>query len=505
MEATDIEHSLVVDDEFDALYVVIVVVASDSSKLHARRVVEKLDVQNGIIYLPGQVEATWEDSDQGPPFRQRRYFYYLTGADFPGCAATYDIGTEALTLWIPYTPPATILWFGRTPTPQECLARSDVSCVRYVNELPAYLSARLADVKKLYALRTSQLPTYDAFAQVKGKIVIDTTALRPAMDGARVVKSDYELNMIRTANAISSDAHLGVARAVAEGGLGNECELEAAFLKACVKRNAHAQAYPVIVGSGRNASTLHYDANNEDLEGRQLVVLDAGCEWSLYASDITRTLPLSPSTFSAEARAIYHLVHEMQSAVLARVRPGASFRALQLHATRVATRGLLRLGVFRPGDAGDADAIVERGTPAAFFPHGLGHHVGLDVHDVRSRELLRPAADKLWGKRRPLGPGSLRALAAARAGEDDDAGGDVLRPGMVVTVEPGLYFCRPYIEAYFLRREEHAKYIDGEVLDRYWEVGGARVEDCVRVTEDGYENLTTAPKGEELLKILGVA
>ncbi|KAI0468273.1 peptidase M24, structural domain-containing protein [Xylaria cf. heliscus] len=511
MEATNIEHSLVVEDEFDALCIEITVPDSSHvgvtkkypAKLHARKVAKALRAREGVIFLPGQWETNWEDSDQGPPFRQRRYFYYLTGVNFPGCSVTYDIAVDKLTLWIPYTPPATILWFGSTPSPEACLASSDVHDVRYSKFLSEYLGSRLAKVKTLYVLRPSQMPKFADFDKLKPRLLIDTTSLQPVMDKARVIKSDYEIDMIRKANAVSSEAHRRVARAMY--GLSNECQLEAAFLNSCTAQNAHAQAYPIIAGSGPNASTLHYDANNEPLAGRQLVVLDAGAEWDCYASDITRTLPIGP-TFSPEARAIYDLVHQMQEECIHRIRPGVAFRDLQLHAMLVAVKGLLGLGILRDGTA---DEIFKNGTGSAFFPHGLGHHVGLDVHD---KDLLRPAGENMWGKRRPIGPNSLRAMikeaAATTDGAAAAASGDqahnTLQANMIVTVEPGLYFCRPYIEAYFLHNSQHSKYVDQAVLERYWAVGGVRIEDCILVTTDGYENLTTAPKGEELLNILGV-
>ncbi|KAJ8117241.1 hypothetical protein ONZ43_g4259 [Nemania bipapillata] len=531
MEATNIEHSLVLEGEFDALLLGVDVarLANDISvltitlplyrssieikvpqsshigttrkypaKLHARKVAKALGSKEGVIYLPGQWDVNWEDSDQGPPFRQRRYFYYLTGVNFPGCSVTYDIEADKLTLWVPYTPPATILWFGNTPSPEQCLARSDVHDVRYTSLLSEYLTSRLAKVKTLYVLRSSQMPKFTEFDSLKPRLYIDTTSLQPVMDEARMVKCDYEIDMIRKANAVSSEAHKEVARLMY--GLSNECQLEAAFVSSCTAQNAHMQAYPIIAGSGANASTLHYDANNEPLLGRQLVVLDAGAEWDCYASDVTRTLPIG-STFSSEAKAIYDLVHQMQDECIQRIRPGVVFRDLQLHATLVAVKGLLRLGILHNGTA---DEIFKNGTGSAFFPHGLGHHVGLDVHDVLSKDLLRPAGESMQsavagsGKDGSSNPGD--ATATASGGRQYNT----LAANMIVTIEPGLYFCRPYIEAYFLRNDQHKNYVNQTVLERYWAVGGVRIEDCILVTENGYENLTTAPKGEELLRILGV-
>ena len=149
----------------------------------------------------------------------------------------------------------------------------------------------------------------------------------------------------------------------------------------------------MIAGSGPNASTLHYGANNQALAGRELVVVDAGAEWSCYASDITRTLPLNHFSggngngsggwgrLSGRAGAVYDLVLRMQAECVARVRPGVAFRDLQLRAARVAVEGLLELGIFRRDAGFGPDDIYAAGTAAAFFPHGLGHHVGLDVHE----------------------------------------------------------------------------------------------------------------------------
>ncbi|KAJ1337445.1 Xaa-Pro dipeptidase [Microdochium nivale] len=527
MESTVVNHRIVLEDEFDALSIEVDTVIEQKeeefqkypAKCHARKVAEQLGADHGLIYLPGQVELSYEDADQGPPFRQRRYFYYISGANFAGCAVTYDISADKLTLWIPYTPPATILYFGNTPTPEACLAKYDVHDVKYISELPKYLASRLASVRSLYALHASQVPKFDGAEQLRPRIDTDITSLQPAMDRARVIKTNYEIAAIRKANAISSKAHGRIADAIS--GYANECQVEAAFLASCTADNAHAQSYGIIAGSGVNASTLHYDANNEPLVGRQAIVIDAGAEWECYASDITRTLPLGrEGKFTAEAAAIYSVVKSMQEECIERVRPGVVYRDLQLHASLVAVKGLLALGILKGGSAAE---IFKSGTAAAFFPHGLGHHVGLDVHDVLSHELLRPAGEHLWGKRRPVGPQTLRALikqaateeqdprSIAAATKDDDhnekeahviegrGGGKVpppgvLRPGMVVTIEPGIYFCRPYIDSYFLAKEEHRRFIDVAVLEKYAPVGGVRIEDCILVTGAGYENLTTAPK-----------
>ncbi|KAI0123862.1 putative Xaa-Pro aminopeptidase [Xylariales sp. AK1849] len=521
-----VDHKLVAIDEFDALAIEIKSAVAESpisqppvsskihvstrplsnkypAKEHAKKVAEELGVKNGFIYLPGKLEQTWEDSDMGPPFRQRRYFYYLSGADFPGCAVTYDLDKDSLTLWIPYSPPQTVLWFGTTPTPAECLEKSDLDDARYISELPEYMIGNLPHAGPLYVLRESQLPRFKDFEILKPHLKIDSVSLLPAISEARVVKTDYEIAMIRRANDISSEAHKAVCQQLLT--LENECQVEAIFQAACLKRNSHSQSYPIIAGAGKNAASLHYVANNEPLTGRQLLVLDAGAEWEVYASDITRTLPIG-GKFTEEGKAAYDLVARMQEECISRIKPGTVYYSLHLHAHLVATKGLMQLGVLHNGTVKE---IFANGTSAAFFPHGLGHHVGLEVHDVGGKERLMLHANGACrgNKRTPVSPETIREMIALAPKTVDINGPPYsgrrrLEKNMIVTVEPGIYFCKEYIEAYFLKRPEHAKYINTKVLDKYWDVGGVRIEDDILVTEDGHENLSWAPKGDEGLRII---
>lgn len=253
------------------------------------------------------------------------------------------------------------------------------------------------------------------------------------MDQARVVKTDYEVNLIRKACRISSAAHRKVAANLL--GMRNEQEIEAVFVAVSTSRGAHAQAYPIIAGAGSNASTLHYEANDKPLAGKQLVVVDAGCEWECYASDITRTLPISGS-FSEEAAAIYSIVEQMQEECIARIKPGCIYYSLHLHAADVAIQGLLKLGILK----GSFEEIQKAGTVAAFFPHGLGHHVGLEVHDVTGAErlLMRTGMRMEGGKREMVTPTVLASLRKMSAAPPPYKGRQALKTNMIVTVEPGM-------------------------------------------------------------------
>lgn len=535
-----VEHKVLFDDQFDALNIQTGHVDKLEDELsskkypaksHARKVAAELaksatGLENGLIYLPGEPSRLYEDSDQGPDLRQRRYFYYITGANFEDCAVTYEIASDRLTLWIPYVEPRQILWYGATPDAAAAMQLYDVDDVRYTSDLSRFLAAQLGPSATLFVLRRSQAPQYlfanggsssndrpsaanvgsgdDDFPPDRKPGAIDMVNLKPAMDRARVIKDAYEVSLIRRANDISSAAHRQICRQLLQ--LRNEQEIEAMFLASCTARGAHSQAYHIIAGAGVNASTLHYDANDQPLAGKQLVVVDAGCEYRLYASDVTRTLPLS-GTFSPEAGAVYAIVERMQEQCIAAVGPGRRFRELHLHAARVAARGLLALGVLR----GDRAEVEESGIAGAFFPHGLGHHVGLEVHDVNGDQRLMSSigAARLEGsKREMVTPADLvemrRLERETKAAADGSAPVkyQLLEPGMIVTVEPGIYFCREYIEGYYLAQPRYAKFIDRDVLERYYPVGGVRIEDDILVTENGYENLTTAPKGKEMLDII---
>lgn len=334
----------------------------------------RLGTSSGLIYLPGIPALEYEDSDQPIAFRQRRYFYYLSGLDFPGCAITYDIGLDKLNAFIP---PAnygsSVIFNGSNPTREEIKAKYDFDDVQRITNL-AYSLASF--IKKDAASKIYVLHSYDAPQSLLRRIALTTgsdekarfdfSLLKPAMNAARVIKSPYEIKMIKRASVITAQAHINVLRAIKD--LDNEAEIEAIFAATSISEQAKQQAYGIIAGSGENASTLHYIANNELLKGRQLVCLDAGCEWECYASDVTRTFPIS-GKWTKEGKEIYDLVSKMQEECIALVKPGANFRDIHIHAHKVAVAGLMKLGLLHNGTFEELYAIR---ASIAFFPHGLG-------------------------------------------------------------------------------------------------------------------------------------
>lgn len=300
----------------------------------------------------------------------------------PSFHLTYDIRQDVLSLFIPRIDPKRVFWNGRGSTPNEALTKYDIDQVFFVDELPNFIQTwanhtrnRHADI---YGLHSSQIPGCS-----KRDSRNDTTSLQPAMNNARLIKDEHEVKLIRKANDISSQAHKEVLANILK--FKNEAQVEGLFLNVCISQQAKHQAYDPIAASGPNAGTLHYDANNEDFGDRQVMCLDAGCEFELYASDITRTFPLSTSWPSQEAEDIYKLVERMQEECIEKLAPGVRFLDLHIRAHQIAIDGLLQLGILHNGTR---EEIYKSGTSKAFFPHGLGHHVGLEVHDVGQAELM---------------------------------------------------------------------------------------------------------------------
>jgi Xaa-Pro dipeptidase len=349
-----------------------------------------------------------------------------------------------------------------------------------------------------------------------GKKPHGPSGLRTAIDTCRVIKDNHEIDLIRQANVISGEAHINVMKYLHR--FTNEAEVEAAFMKTCIARHAKLQAYDPIAGSGANAAVLHYSENEADFGNGQTVVLDAGCEVQRYASDVTRTMPINPRNPgywpSKETEAIYNLVESIQESCIKQLRPGKHFIELFWHAHYMVIDGLLKLGVLK----GDRDDIFHTGTSRAFLPHGLGHHMGLEVHDVSpvphpplavTARNLTPLQELFinWdpasaSRTSTLTDPSHFALDPSSRNTLNKPEAPVLEPGMVLTVEPGIYFNAFLIDRFFLSKPEHAKFIDKKFLKQYMQVGGVRIEDDLLITKDGYENLTTAPKGKAMLKVI---
>ncbi|KAJ3481912.1 hypothetical protein NLG97_g7701 [Lecanicillium saksenae] len=433
-------------------------------KAHAKRVVqilrEKGAAADGFIYLEARHTKMQEDNDGPEHFRQRRYFYYLTGCNLADCFFVYDIQADKSTLFIPPIDPEDVIWSGLPTTIDDALKLYDADEVKPNTELAATLAQLAASNKgTVYAIngQVSDSVSLDAFASK------DLDTVKAAIELSRVVKDEYEVALIRQANYVSGLGHIAAMKRVKTAK--TEQELEASFLERCYSYNAKEMSYHPIFASGRAAATLHYVDNTCSLEGKQNVLVDAGAEYHNYCADITRTFPVG-GKFTKESQAIYDIVLKMKNETSARLKGGVNYDDLHVLAHTIAIEGLLELGILK----GDKDEILAARTSAAFFPHGLGHHLGMDCHDTCGGQ-NRQDPDKLFPNLR------LRGIVPTNS---------------VVTIEPGVYFCEFIIKPY-LKDPVHSKFIDEEVLNKYWDVGGVRIEDDILVTETGHENLTNLP------------
>jgi len=328
-------------------------------------------------------------------------------------------------------------------SPEEAKAKYDIDECKTTKEINPHLTSTSETPQSTIYAIPEQISDGVTFLSFKEK---ELKQLKPAIENCRVTKSDYEIALIRKANDISTAAHIAVMKAASKAQ--NECELEAVFLKSCVERNAKNQAYHSIVAAGENGATLHYVYNSAAIKSQNLLLLDAGCEVDCYASDITRTFPVKGS-FDEESLAIYKIVLDMQKQCIDALKAGVLWDSIHELAHKIAIKGLLDLGILK----GDAEEIFKARISVAFFPHGLGHYLGMDTHDTGGNANYADK-DSMFRYLR------VRGTLPARS---------------VITVEPGIYFCRFIIDPY-LKDGEKSKFIDEKVLEKYWSVGGVRIE-----------------------------
>ena len=414
------------------------------------------------------------------PYRPDSHFLYLVGAALPQ-AVLVGVG-ERWEIFAPADPPGAALWHGETPGPEAIAAATGVAAVRPLGELPAALaalggSARVATVPAVDPLTRHQQAArlgrpwagHDDDELGPPVLADADAALADALVALRLQHDPAALELLRAAAAGTHAAHLAGMAATAPGG--SEHRVVAAIEGAMLARGM-TPAYGSIVSV--HGEILHNDAHDGALAAGDLLLVDAGAEHAGWASDVTRTWPVS-GRFSPTQRAIYDLVLAVQREAIARVRPGARYRDIHLHACLVLARGLVDLGILR----GAPEGLVERGAHAIFFPHGLGHLLGLDVHDMED-----------LGDRAGYAPGRARSrqfgLGYLRLDRD-------LAPGTLVTIEPGFYvvpailadpaICGPIDADGTLDRERLAAFAD---------VRGIRIEDDVLCTEGAPEVLTAA-------------
>ncbi|KAG0163688.1 hypothetical protein DFQ28_011363 [Apophysomyces sp. BC1034] len=443
------------------------------TRQNVQKIIQNFGVSDGLIYLNGQVMQERDNTDVELPFRQESNFFYVTGVSEPDFHVVIDLATKRVQLVAPPVNPEDVMWMGMPDSLETLATKYDVDEVIYLNELNDALS-KASVVYTLPIVSTKKLD----LTRVKLANEVQNKPLYTAFCDARAIKADWEIELIRHSNKISSDAHIKLMQAVRAGV--NESELHALFLYESARKGAFFQSYYPIVGVGKNAATLHYNKNNAPIENpTDVVLVDAGAEYNCYASDITRTFPVG-GKFSPEAAVIYSIVLDMQKACFAKCKAGVPYESIHQTAIEVACDGLVKAGIL----VGDKQELLDNDVVAGFFPHGVGHMLGLDVHDVGGYPEGVERIDR---------PG-YRNLRMRRT----------LATGNVVTIEPGVYFCDFIIEP-LLKSDVTRKYINQEMLNKYRSVGGVRIEDNIAITDDGYINLTDVPKEIEEIEALMAA
>ncbi|MES2888291.1 MAG: aminopeptidase P N-terminal domain-containing protein [Pseudomonadota bacterium] len=430
------------------------------------RLAAQLRAQGGGVAVLPTLPELLRNADTHYPYRHDSSFHYLTGFDEPQAWLIVFADGRSHLLCREKNLEREI-WDGLRLGPQAAPAALGVDQAFPVDQLDQLMPEWLAGQPALWFPfgHCGLQPQVDGWlnslrarsrAGITGPSALrDLGALVSEM---RVVKDEGEIDTMRRAAAISATAHVRAMRYCAQrlrvGAAGvAEFEIEAELLHEFRRAGAQSPAYPSIVAAGANACVLHHAAGNAVLRDGELCLIDAGCELDGYASDITRTFPAN-GRFTGPQRDLYQLVLQAQDAAIAATRPGARQRDAHHAAVRVLSQGMLDLGLLRRDVVGDVDAVIEKTAYRQFYMHGTGHWLGRDVHDV----------------------GEYLSADEAPVPQPDGLGGTVVKkpsrvlaPGMVVTLEPGLYV-RP-----------------GEgVPEAFWHLG-IRVEDDAVVTPTGCE------------------
>lgn len=386
-------------------------------------------------------------NDTEYPYRQSSDFYYLTGFEEHNSILILSKSfTEIKTiLYVEAYNAEYALWNGAKLGIEKARERFHVDEVRdsaeYAQEIKELLREHinlyidLFDESEILIQAKAAAKALRETRGVKRHIhsIRDVTYLIRSL---RLIKTDEEIDMIKTAIAITAEAHHDAMRQCRAGM--KEFQLQAAMSYVFLHRGAMNEAYGAIVAEGNNANTLHYIDNRDTLRDGDLVLIDAACEWELYASDITRTFPVN-GTFSDVQKEVYEKVLDVQLRVIEAIRPGVKRDWLQTYSEELLCDVLIELGIL----SGERSALIEAKEHKKYAPHGIGHWMGLDVHDPC------PYVDE-----------SGESLA--------------FEAGMVMTIEPGLYF----------------RADDESVPEKYRGIG-IRIEDNILVTESGVENLSS--------------
>jgi Xaa-Pro aminopeptidase len=436
----------------------------DAKTYAARREALRNAVPEGAILIMGNDEAPKNYVDNPYPFRQDSHFLYYAGVSHAGLALLIEPDGKAVLYGTP-DDPDDVIWHGPHPTLEDHSEAAGTTESSDIADLVDRLAALEADggVHYLPPYRGNRTLALGALLGVDPREVEAGVSkeLIGAVTAQRSVKEDAEIAEMEDALAVTAKMYRATMRSAQPGR--TEAEI-AAIHKAAAATHDREQAFtPIVTVCG---DVLHNHSYENTLEEGDLLLVDSGAESpAFYASDITRTMPVT-GKFSSQQRDIYEIVLAANQAAIDAAAPGVTNRELHLLAARTITEGLKDIGIMK----GNVDKAVAAGAHALFFVHGLGHMIGLDVHDM---EDLGDIVGYEEGEERSDQFG-LAYLRLARE----------LKPGFVITVEPGIYFIAALLERWY-GESRHKAYIRYEKLDDFCGLGGVRIEDDVLITDDG--------------------
>mmetsp|Transcript_37678 Transcript_37678/g.82744 ORF Transcript_37678/g.82744 Transcript_37678/m.82744 type:complete len:535 (-) Transcript_37678:23-1627(-) len=431
-----------------------------------------------LLLLQGGVEISVYDTDTQLGFRQESNFQYLFGVKEPDCYAALRVRDGHSILFVPEQAEAYQAWMGPCKPPAWYQLAYAVDEVHYVSELKSSLEQLGAAELLMLHLGTNRdsglrlpQPSFDGIDSFKVSSS-GSQALWDTLCECRLVKSTEELKVLQYVNDVSSRAHIEVMLAAKAGQ--REHFSEAVFRFQASLRGCLRTGYACICPSGRRNAILHYghsaEPNSERVLPDDLTLHDMGAEYHCYTADVTCTFPVS-GRFSEAQRTIYEAVWAATLAVEQKLQPGVNYKDMHRLAQRTLLEKLSEAGLF----AGSVNEMMAAGLMSYFMPHGLGHTLGLDVHDVGGYP-----------------PGVVRSDDPSI--KENLRLGRELKEGMVLTVEPGFYFV-DYLVEQALSKPEIRGFINTDRLYVLWrEVGGVRIEDDVVVTAKGCRLLTCVPR-----------
>ena len=443
----------------------------DSKIYIQRRNRLKEELKSGLILFLGNKESPMNYSDNPYPFRQDSTFLYFFGLDFPDLAAVLDIDQNREIVFGKDVDLEDIIWMGPQPSLKERATKSGIKETASPGELEEMVKLARQQGKKIHYLppyRPETMLKIEQLLEIHPRMSKDyaSVELIKAVVAQRSVKIEEEIEEIEIALGITHQMQT-TAMKMAKPGV-NEKEI-AGRMEGIALSYGCPLGFPIILTI--NGQILHNHYHGNILKKGKLLVNDSGSESPRhYPGDITRTVPVG-GKFSSKQKEIYELVLKAQETAIQSIRPGVKYRDIHLKAARTIANGLKELDLME----GDVDEAVQAGAHAMFFPHGLGHMMGLDVHDMEN------LGEEFVGYDETVKRSDQFGLAYLRLARE-------LKPGFVLTVEPGIYFIPALIDKW--RGEKRfAQFINYEKLEEYRDFGGIRIEDDVLVTEKGHRLL----------------